>query len=296
MHRTGRSRGDILGDMLPVSFVLPIYYKVELAEFDRAISSIRAQTSPADEVVVVCDGPVSSSIVDYLESVDGPWLTVVKLEENGGTAVAMQAGIDAARNRWIARQDADDVSLPNRLELQWELASTGKYAAIGGQMLEFDDDPTTIIRTRTLPHTAEAIARYVKINSPINNPTVLLDREAVNAVGGVHQVHLMEDYDLFARLISRGYKLIAVNEPVVLFQANDGMFKRRTGREMARAEWHMQSNLVDYGIVSRPRAVANFAIRQAFRLLPFPLIKRTYAMLFDRKSGSTVPTSKASKQ
>lgn len=268
--------------MLPISAVLPVYHRVQPAEFHRALDSLLTQTSPASEIVVVCDGPVNKEIQTFLEQHESDSLRVVRLVENRGTAVAFQVGIDAATHRWIARQDADDISLAERFELQWQLVESERYAAVGGQMLEFDESPDHIVRKRTLPSTPEHIASYVRINSPMNNPTVILDKQAVAAVGGIHQVHLMEDYDLFARLLSRGYSLISVDEPVVLFQADDGMFRRRTGREMARAELAMQRNLVNYGLVSKGRACLNFVLRQSFRMLPGNTIKSVYRLLFDR--------------
>ena len=271
--------------MLPLSVILPVYHKVSTAEFARSLNSVLTQTRPAHEVIVVVDGPVPPELdgaVDDAER-DNESVRVLRLPQNRGVAAAMRAGLEVAESRWIARQDADDVSMPDRFERLWPLIETGNYAAIGGSMLEFaGNDPTNVVRVRKLPASPKALARYVKSNSPMNNPTVVFDAEAVAEVGGIRDVHLMEDYDMFARLIAGGYALRNVDEPVVLFNANEGMFDRRTGREMAAAERAMQSNLVRYGLISRPRAQFNYLGRQAFRRLPRPLLKAVYGILFDR--------------
>lgn len=275
-----------LGAMLPISVLLPVYSKVDVDDFVRAYESVEGQTSPADEIIVIVDGPVDAKIEEFLSSKESDHLTVVRFAENRGLAAGMREGFRVARHRWVARQDSDDVSLPERFERQWPVVSTGLYAAVGGAMLEFDGDPSNVVRTRVTPSEPEDIARYARTHNPMNHPTVIFDREAVAEVGGVHDVHYMEDYDLFARLLSRGYRLRNLREALVLFNAGDDMFDRRTDSRMARAERTMQGNLVRYGLISRPRAAFNFALRQGFRSLPRPLLKFAYQQLFDRRQQS----------
>ncbi|RRJ86763.1 glycosyltransferase [Gulosibacter macacae] len=268
---------------LPLSVVLPVYEKVGPEEFIRSYESVAQQSWPAEEIIVVFDGPVQPEIESFLAEQPRDQLTTIRFEENRGLSAALRAGYAAARHRWIARQDSDDLSLPDRFERQWPLVQSGKYAVVGGAMLEFDEDPSVIIRRRELPSEPGEIAQYAKLNNPMNHPTVILDRDAVAAVGGVQDLPYMEDYDLFARLLSHGYALRSTKEPVVLFNAGDSMFDRRTGSVMGTSERRMQANLVRYGLISRPRAVLNFALRQGYRRLPRPLLKRAYGILFDRK-------------
>lgn len=271
---------------LPLSCVLPAYHGVSPEEFFRAFSSLINQTARADEIIVVLDGPVNPAIEEFLDAQDPAGVTVVRFPENRGIAAAMNAGFDVARNRWIARHDSDDIALPRRFELQWPVVSTGAYAAVGGSMLEFDEDPHTIIRVRSLPGTPDEIARYVRINSPLNNQSTIFDRDAVRAVGGTRDLQRLEDYDLFARLVAYGYSLCAIPEPLVLVHASEGMYERRTDRQIFRSEWRLQRNLVSYGLIPAWRAPLNYAVRQAFRLLPVPLLKAAYRVLFDRGSES----------
>ncbi len=277
--------------MLPISCVLPVYIGVETDEFTRAFRSIAHQTAPPDEVVVVCDGPVRSGIDEFLSGREGPRLTVVRLEENRGASYAIRAGIDAARNRWIARHDADDIMMPDRLEKQWPVVESGEYAAVGGAICEFVDTPGNIVRVRRLPAEPEQIEKYVTINSPLNNPTVIIDSDAARAVGGIRDILFMEDYDLWARLIAAGYRLRSIDEVLTLQHAPESMFDRRTDPRLASAEKVMQKNLVELGLVSRPRAVANYAARQLFRKLPRPLLKAVYAKLFDNPGALDEPIS-----
>lgn len=270
--------------MLPITAVLPVYHAVSVGDFQRSIQSLHDQEEQAAEVIVVVDGPVPDDLSAAIdEAGTRARVRVLRLPVNQGGAAASKAAFDIATQPWIARQDADDVSMPERFRLLWELAQSGDFAAVGGAMLEFDDnDPENVVRVRRLPESPAALARYVKLNTPINHPTVLMRADAVAAVGGMHRVHFMEDYDLWARLVSAGYRLANTSVPVVRFNAGSGMFDRRTGPEMAKAEREMQANLVHYGLISWPRAGANYILRQGFRTLPRPFLTRTYRWLFHR--------------
>ena len=266
------------------SVVMAVYYKIEPEHFRRALESMVSQTLPPDELIVVEDGalgPELHAVLDEFSKSQVP-LVRVALPENRGSAIAAQAGVEVARYPWIVRMDADDIALPDRLDRQMGVVRGGDVDVVGSAMLEFDGDESRVVGTRVLPEQHEAIARYARINSPVNNPTAVIRRSALNDAGGYRPVHLMEDYDLFARLLAKGARFYNIAEPLLLFRAGDAMFRRRTTKGMLRAERTMQRNLVRYGLVSRPRAAANIVIRSLFRALPASLLKRAYGALFHR--------------
>lgn len=277
--------------VLPISCVLPVYSGVSLDEFTRAYRSITHQTRRPEEILVVLDGPVREGVEEFLESQAGPRLTVVRFAENGGVAAAMREAFVRARNRWVARHDADDIMMPDRLEKQWPVVSTGRYAAVSGVVVEFVGSPDDIVGVRRLPAEPDAVARYATINSPLNNPAAIFDRDAVLEVGNVRDILYMEDYELSARLIARGYELRNLDEVLTLQHTPESMYDRRTDARLAVAEKEMQRTLVELGLVSRPRALANYAARQTFRSLPRPLLKRAYTVLFHRPGALDAPIS-----
>ena len=274
---------------LPITCILPVYIGVGTDEFTRAYRSIAHQTAQPEEILVVLDGPVQDGVESFLDAHAGPQLTVVRFEKNRGVAEAMNDALPLARNRWVARHDADDIMMPDRLEKQWPVVSKGEYAAVGGAILEFEGTPDHVVRVRRLPSEPEEIASYAKINSPLNNPTVILDKDAVADVGGIRNVLFMEDYDLFARLIAAGYSLRSLDEVLTLQHAPESMFDRRTDPRLASAEKTMQRNLVALGLIGRPRALFNYVARQLFRSLPRPLLKLAYSVLFHRPAALDEP-------
>lgn len=266
------------------SVLMTVYHRVQPDHFERALESMFAQSLAPDEIIVVEDGPLGAGLLAVLDAAEGRDIPLVRvaLPENRGSAIASQAGLEVARHPWIVRMDADDVSLPHRLETQMRELRRGGIDVIGSAMSEFDGDESRIVGTRTLPLEHDAIARYAKINSPVNNPSAVIRRAHLEAVGGYRHVPLMEDYDVYARLLAHGSVFRNLAEPLVLFRAGEAMFDRRAGRGMLAAERGMQRNLVRYGLVSRPRSWLNLGARAAFRALPRQALRRTYRVLFYR--------------
>jgi glycosyltransferase involved in cell wall biosynthesis len=96
----------------PLSVVIPVYNGARY--LPEALRSVGEQTVQPDQVIVVDDGSTddSAQIAEMF-----PGVEVVR-QENRGAGAARNAGLDRARNEWIAFLDADDVWYPHRLELQ----------------------------------------------------------------------------------------------------------------------------------------------------------------------------------
>lgn len=99
-----------------ISVITPVWQGERFLR--EALESIRAQTRPADEAIVVDDGSTDESvaIADELAA-EWPVLRVLR-RENGGSAAARNTGISAATGDLITFLDADDLMVPTRLEQQ----------------------------------------------------------------------------------------------------------------------------------------------------------------------------------
>ncbi|WJY67174.1 glycosyltransferase [Corynebacterium auris] len=272
--------------MATVSALLSAYRGTPADELRTALDSLLAQTRPADEIVLVFDGPVSDEVASTVRGY-GDAVRVVALERNGGLGPALQAGLESIDSDYVLRLDTDDAAYPQRLEKQLEfMEAHPEVAALGSAVTEFQHeaelgDPAAL-RVRALPEHHAELARYALINSPLNHPSVMLRTADVTAAGGYRGVHFMEDYDLWARLIAAGYALHNLPEPLTHFRVSPAQFARRTGRGMFAAERQMQANLVRYGLIGPWRSRANLAVRTAYRLLPTAVLTRVYAKLFHR--------------
>ena len=106
--------------MCDFSVCMCVYHKDNARDFREAVESIYdRQTLKPSEVVIVVDGPIYGELDDYVSTLEKDRLfKVVRIPENLGHAGARQAGLMAASNNLVAIMDADDISVPNRFEMQ----------------------------------------------------------------------------------------------------------------------------------------------------------------------------------
>lgn len=168
----------------------------------NALSSLVAQTMTEWECVIVDDGSTDGTV----DAADGdPRFRVVRQDASGLTA-ALRRGVSEAKGEFIARLDADDASLPDRLRRQVEeLARRPDLAAVGCGV-ELVSDRGVPLGSRVYPaEHAVLVASLDALLTPIPHSTLMVRREALEAAGGYRAVfQKAQDYDLLRRLSERG--------------------------------------------------------------------------------------------
>jgi glycosyltransferase involved in cell wall biosynthesis len=274
-----------------VSVLIPVHAGIDPAHLARALESIAAQTCPFDEVVLVEDGPLSDDHHAAIFAAEPTLPDLVRevLPVNRGAGVANQTGLLRCSGTWVLKADADDISLPDRLQRQLAHARETGADVCGAAMWEFRGAEDDVISVRTPPLGHDDIVRRMRWNNPMNHPTTLYRADLARAAGGYGDLRYMQDYDLFARMLCGGARFANAAEPLVLFRAGDDVLARRRSPAMRRCEWELQGNLRRYGVVGPVRRYANFAARQGARMLPAPAMARLHRSLFSR-----APTGSAS--
>lgn len=200
------------------SILMSVYAKENPVFFDEAIRSMLEQTVRTDDFVIICDGPLTEELDGVLEQYQKRYpdvFHIVRLPENVGIGAAANAGLQACKNELVAKMDADDISVPDRCELQLKLfAENPQLTVLGGFIEEFDKDPEHPFSIRSVPESNEAIRDFARRRQPFNNQTVMYRRNAVIAAGGYSDLRRNEDYDLYIRLLKNGCH--AENLPVTL--------------------------------------------------------------------------------
>ncbi|WP_026162028.1 glycosyltransferase [Corynebacterium ulceribovis] len=279
--------------------LVTVYHRIDPTHLQAALESLWAQTHMADEVVIVEDGPLPDALTEVLDdaSKQHPEMRRIRLAVNSGAGPAAAAGMRTISSTLTARLDADDIAVPERFEKQLEIFEAADAAGkpldvLGTAVAEFDDAEVVggktpeeaIVAVRSLPERHEAIKKYMRINSPINNPSSMLRTESVLSAGNYRNVPMMEDYELWARMLACGYRFENLPEPLTMFRTSEAVFDRRTGRDLWRSELQMQRYLLRYQIVNKPRAAFNFVARMGYRILPRGAVKSLYRRLFHKNS------------
>jgi len=187
-----------------VSIVMGVYN--DAGRVPAAIESIRAQTLTDWELIVVDDGSTDDTpaVLERFRSMDGR-IRVIR-QENAGLTRALVAGCQAATGSYIARQDADDVSLPQRLERQSDFLSAHPQVGLvssWGDIIGPQDEPLEVVQRPVEP--VEATRLLVSEHQgPPAHGSVLFRRELSQSVGGYRpEFYFAQDIDLWLRLTER---------------------------------------------------------------------------------------------
>ena len=215
------------------SVVLPVYAGDNPHWFRASLQSVIDQTLPSDDLVIVVNGPIPDTLSHVVHQFDElyPEITVLRLPENLGTGGARNCGIKATRYPLVAVQDADDISLPTRMELlAAALTEDPKLVMVGGQLGEFaGDDPSRVTSYRRVPTSETEVREFAHKRMPVNGPTLMFRKAPVLAVGGYGEGSRSEDYLLIARLLAENAKVTNIPEVVLHYRAGpEAIARRRT--------------------------------------------------------------------
>jgi glycosyltransferase involved in cell wall biosynthesis len=200
-----------------VSVILPTLTRVDFLR--RAIDSVVAQTYEDLEIVVVVDGP-SPAVAAFVSSHPDPRVRLVQRERNGGVAAARNSGLEAARGRYVALLDDDDIWLPEKLARQVPVLDAGADVVHSLVFVADGDgnvyDSPTQRGFRLFREVASAGYPYVWLlrRSSYQIGTFVIRRACLDQVGGFDpELAPMDDLDLVHRL-RRRYQLTLVDEPL----------------------------------------------------------------------------------
>lgn len=272
----------------PFSVLLPVYARDDAGAFLRSFRSVTVeQTRRPDDVVIMVDGPVGPELDAALEQVatfeQVPTL-VHRLPVNGGLGPALDTGLTLCRHEIVARQDADDVSFAERFARQLPLIEQGADV-VGSALVEFESSPDHLGDLRIPPLSRTEIELSARWKQPVNHPTVVYRRSAVQAVGGYGDLRLLEDYWLFARMIHAGAVFANLAEPLVAYRVGKGAYARRGGQAILGSELDLQRRLRALGFTTNTQFVRNSATRGVYRLVPESVRRKAYRTFVMGRDG-----------
>lgn len=166
----------------PITVVVPTYNGAPYLR--QALESVIGQTFKDFEVIVIDDASTDGSFEIAKEyAANDSRFKLIQNEKNLGFAGNRNKAISLASGRYIAWQDQDDISLPDRLELQFSLLeSDARLAMVGGAMMVFDE--TGELGIRRYPVNDDEIRRMIFRFSPIALPACMMRTSALLEVGG----------------------------------------------------------------------------------------------------------------
>lgn len=270
------------------SVLLSVYQKEKPAYLEQAIESLLRQTLPADEIVIVKDGLLTKELEQVIEKSlqkHKGLFTVVSLGENRGLGPALREGISVCRYDYIARMDTDDIARPDRFARQMAyMQAHPDIALLGTWIKEFSKSATKPDTATELPCSHEEILAFAKSRNPFRHMTVVFNKQAVLNSGNYRDFLWFEDYDLWVRMLQKGYRAANLPEFLVDVRADSAMFARRGGRKYLEQEVKFQKFLWKSGFITALQFVRNVAVRSVVRLLPEAVRARVYKGFLRRQN------------
>lgn len=232
-----------------VSIVSPAYNAARFVE--AAIDSVIAQTRTDWEMLVVddCSRDDTTAIVQRRAAAD-PRVRLLRHERNGGPAQARQTALDAARGRFVAFLDSDDLWLPAKLERQLAFMEATGAALSFTQFRRIDAAGAVEGRLIDVPDTLDY--HGLLKNTVIATSTVLVDREQTGPLRMTRTYY--DDYALWLGILRRGLPARGLREDLMRYRVL-GQSVSRNKLRSARMVWRVYR---DVERLSLPRAAWSF--------------------------------------
>jgi hypothetical protein len=194
---------------------MPVYNAA--AYVGNAVRSVLAQAFTDFELLVIDDGSADAS-AEVVQSFSDPRIRFVRNERNLGLTPTLNRGLSLARGELVARQDADDISEPDRLARQVAFLDAHADIALVGSWYRKIDADGRITAERRLP-VRDAELRWAMLSyCPIVHSTATFRRYAVMALGGYDErFAYAQDFDLWSR-VARHHRMANVPESLVRYR------------------------------------------------------------------------------
>jgi GT2 family glycosyltransferase len=203
--------------MAGITVIVPVY-NTPVEYLDQCWQSLVRQTVTPYDVLIVDDGstlPATRAWLTKLEETTSVWH--VRNERNLGLGPTMNRALRLCSSDFVLKLDSDDIARPQLIErMEASLAVSQEFDVLGCQIQAFG------LTNFTTAHPEWVMQDYVLSHYWfVNHTGVLLNRKSVLAVGGYRRLRgLAEDYELWLRMMQRGYSRF-YNLPDVLVDYRD---------------------------------------------------------------------------
>ncbi len=204
------------GDHPAISVVMSVYNSQTYLQ--RAIDSILNQTFKDFEFIIIEDGS-TEPVLKQLWEIKDPRVRVLP-QTNHGLVYSLNQGVKLGRGTFIARQDSDDISQPERFAKELDLMKSDERLAVVGSFftyVDLEDKPSITIVMPTMPEDIHLCLLYT---NPIGHGSALIRRKALIEAGLYSDnYHAVEDYNLW-RQLAPYWRFAIVPESLYLYRLN----------------------------------------------------------------------------
>lgn len=205
---------SVMDNKIPkVSVLLPVYNCEKY--INESVDSILNQTFTDFELIIIDDKSTDNTL-NLIKKYNDNRIIVFEKNQNSGYTNSLNYGISIAKGEFIARMDADDISLPTRFEEQIEFLESNPEFILCGSWLQVIGTSRIIKK----PENHQEILIHLLYSNPIGHPSVMLKKEVLYKFKYDINKEPAEDYDLWTKLIWHG-KMYNIQKPLLLYRKHD---------------------------------------------------------------------------
>ena len=210
-----------------------------------AIDSVLAQSFAEFELIIIDDGSYDTTPDIIRRYSSDSRVKCIKNEHNLGLSRSLNIGIVAARGKYIARLDADDIAEPDRLRQQVEFLQNNYPTVLVGSWARHIDSDGVELSTHKLPSDDSQLQWLLLFVCPFYHSAVMFDRSKVLENVGLYNNKLSYsmDYEYWFRIASR-FAVANINSVLISYRETDNSMTGKLTTEYTEGYW------IQFGIVS----------------------------------------------
>lgn len=207
-----------------ISVIMSVY-KESKNELKLAIDSILNQTYSNLEFIIIVDNPEEKWRIDFIKSYNDKRINLIVNKKNIGLPASLNKALSKCTGKYIARMDADDISLPNRLEKQINFLNQNNYDMCGSNVTCFIDGDN--FKDIQFPQTNNAIKKLLFVKNCVSHPTYLVKKEVYKKLNGYNNIFSCEDYDFLLRATNQNITIGNVQQILLRYRISPNSISRK---------------------------------------------------------------------
>ncbi len=259
-----------------ISVLMPAYNAAE--HIEEAINSILSQTFTDFEFIIINDGSTDLTI-DIIKRFDDPRIKLVCNEGNKGLIYSLNYGLEIAQGKYVARMDADDISLDTRFEKQINFLEKNPDISILGTAFAFMGTSHEIHH----PNYNEEIRIKLLDDGSFAHPTVMMRREAIisNNIKYNAAYKYIEDYQFWVEAAIKTVKMANLDEVLLEYRQHSQQVSHQRYKEQEETKQRIKLEYLSHYFGAYLSSSELISVNQCFdtdlpeKMLIFDKLSRT---------------------
>ena len=228
--------------MKKVSVIMSVYNEPELLIVE-SVNSILSQTYEEFELIIIADDPNNQSAINVIKTIakKDDRVSLYINEKNMGLPKSLNRALLYAKGDYIARMDADDIALPERLEKEVQILEELNLDLVATGIIRIDMDGN-VIGKDSICYSTKNVLRLLKHTDILPHPTWLAKKELYDALNGYRDFYSCEDYDFLLRAKRINARLGMVPYLLLKYRSNNKGISQSNAFRQALATNYLSKN------------------------------------------------------